>query len=297
MTDLLYYIVFALLYPMTLAPFWLLYFFSDCLYFLVYHVFRYRRKIVRKNLVNSFPEKSESEILQIEKTFYRYFCDYFFETVKMLNMSDSRMKKHFIFKNIDLLQYFIDEGKSVVLLLGHCGNWEWVTSIALWLDLGESTVLGQVYLPQRDAVSNRLFLKLRSRFHTKGFSKFRIYRDIIEMRRENKRFVLGFMSDQRPMRSMAHIWMPFMNQDAPVITGTEKIIRQTGAVVCYLDITKTKRSYYEGKIRLITENPAENPENEITEKYIKCLEKTILQNPPCYLWTHNRWKYKKPNNE
>jgi len=297
MTNLLYYILFALLFPLTLLPFRLLYLFSDFSYIIVYHLLRYRRKVVRKNIVNSFPEKNEAEIIKTERTFYRYFCDYFFETIKMLNMSDARMKRHFVFKNIDLLQYFLDEGKPVILMLGHCGNWEWVTSITLWLKTDEKTQIGQVYLPLRNKVTDKLFLKLRSRFHSIGFSKFRIYKDIINLKKEGKNWLIGFMSDQRPQPHLPQIWLPFMNQDTPTLTGTEKIARHTGAVVCYLDITRTKRSYYEGKIRLITDNPEENHENEITEKYIQCLERTIRQNPPCYLWTHNRWKFKKKQDE
>jgi KDO2-lipid IV(A) lauroyltransferase len=246
---------------------------------------------VRRNLTNSFPEKSAKEIMSIEKKFYRHLCDYFFETIKLLNISDYRIKRHFVFKNEELLHYFLKEGKSVILLLGHYGNWEWVTSITLWVD-DKNSVIGQIYRPLKSKVFNMFFLRLRRRFHSVGFSKYEIYREIVKMRKADKNWLLGFMSDQKPSPTNSSITIHFLNQETQVLTGTEKIAKSTGAVVCYLDITCTKRSYYEGKVKLITENPAETREHEITEKYMNFLEKTIQRNPALYLWTHNRWKRK-----
>jgi KDO2-lipid IV(A) lauroyltransferase len=295
MNKLLYHIVYALTFPLALLPFRILYFLSDVLYYFVYYAARYRRKLVRKNLRNSFPESSSKELLKIEKTFYHHFCDYFFETLKLLNISDARMKRHFVFKNEELVQYFLKQGKPVILLLGHFGNWEWVTSITLWMKNDENLVIGEVYRPLKNKVSDLFFRRLRKRFHSSGFLKDEVYRDILTMQKNGKNWLLGFMSDQRPSKRNAQHWMQFMNQDTPALAGTEKIAKHTRAVVCYLDITCVKRSYYEGKVKLITENPTETQEFEITEKYMQALEKTIRKHPAGYLWTHNRWKYKRPD--
>ncbi|MDR3219894.1 MAG: lysophospholipid acyltransferase family protein [Dysgonamonadaceae bacterium] len=293
MSVFLYHIVYALAFPLALLPLKLLYCFSDIMYFILYHFIRYRRKLVRKNLLNAFPEKKAEAILAIEKSFYHHFCDYFFETIKLLNISDSRMKRHFAFKNEDLLQYFLKEGKPVILLLGHYGNWEWVTSITLWIKADNNTVIGQIYRPLKSKVSDLFFLRLRSCFHSVGFNKYEIYREIVKMRKAGKNWLLGFMSDQKPSADKTQHWVRFLNQDTAVLTGTEKIAKHTHAVVCYLDITCVKRSYYEGKVKLITDNPTEMPDFEITERYMDFMEKTILRNPAGYLWTHNRWKFKK----
>jgi KDO2-lipid IV(A) lauroyltransferase len=245
-------------------------------------------------LNNAFPDRSAARIITIEKDFYHHFCDYFFETIKLLNISDSRMKRHFVFKNEELLQYFLKEGRSVILLLGHFGNWEWVTSITLWVKSDKDTVIGQVYRPLKNKVSDLFFLKLRSRFHSAAFPKNDVYRDIVKMQKDHKKWLLGFMSDQKPSRRDLRYWTEFLNQEIPALVGTEKIAKHTGAVVCYLDVVRTKRSYYEGKVKLISDNPKETAEFEITEKYIRLMEKTIQRYPPGYLWTHNRWKYKKP---
>jgi KDO2-lipid IV(A) lauroyltransferase len=247
---------------------------------------------VRKNLNNAFPEKTPAEILKIEKEFYRKFCDYFVETIKMMHISDSQIKERMVFKNVELLLDLIDKRQSVMLLLGHYGNWEWITSLALQLKPCEHTVFGQVYRPLKNKVFDRFFIRLRKRFHSVGFTKYAIFRDLVNLRRENKNWIIGFISDQKPSGNQIPYRIQFLNQETLVITGTEKIARHTGAAVCYVDITCLKRGYYEASIRLVTGNPAGTSELEITEKYMRSLEQTILRNPSGYLWTHNRWRLK-----
>ena len=297
MNRFLYYITYAWCVFLALFPFWLLHWFSGTVYFIVYYIVGYRKKLVRKNLSNAFPDKSTKEILDIEKAFYHHFCDYFFETIKLLTMSESQMKKHFVFKNEEIIQRFLNQGKPVILLLGHFGNWEWVTSMTLWIKSDENLVIGQIYRPLRSKVSDRLFIRIRKSFHSVGFNKYDVYKDIVKMRKAGKNWLLGFMSDQRPSGNHPHIWVRFLNQDTSVLTGTEKIARHTGAAVCYLDVKKTRRSFYEGTVELVSENAAETPEFEITKKYMELLEKTILRDPVGYLWTHNRWKHNKMKNE
>jgi len=294
MNRLFYPIVYLPAFLTALLPFRILFFISDGFYFIFYYLIRYRRKLVRKNLINSFPEKTQMEIRKIEKDFYRHFCDYFVETIKLLHISDSQMQKHFVFKNLELAQQVLDKKRPIVLMLGHYGNWEWVPSIMLHLKGDSSMISGQVYRPLKNKTADLFFLHLRKRFHSIGFTKNNIYRDIINLRKANKNWIIGFMSDQKPSGNPAsHHIMHFLNQETPVITGTEKIAMHTAAAVCYLDITCIKRGYYEGNILVISDYPDKTAEFEITEKYMRCLEQTILRNPSAYLWTHNRWRLKK----
>ena len=293
MNRLLYLLVYIPAFLTALLPFRILFLISDCFYFIVYYLARYRRKLVRKNLSNAFPEKTPSAIQKIEKDFYRHFCDYFVETIKLLHISDSQMRKRFVFKNLEPAQHFLDERRPIVLMLGHYGNWEWVPSIMLHLKGDENTISGQVYRPLKNKISDQFFLNLRKRFHSTGYTKHNIFRDIVNLRRANTNWIIGFMSDQKPSGNQILYRTQFLNQDTPVITGTEKIARHTGAAVCYLDISCLKRGYYEGHIHVISGNAAETAEFEITEKYMRCMEQTILQYPPAYLWTHNRWRLKK----
>jgi len=293
MNRLLYLLVYIPAFLTALLPFRILFLISDFFYFIVYYLARYRRKLVRKNLNNAFPEKAPLEIQKIEKDFYRHFCDYFVETIKLLHISDSQMRKHFVFKNLEPAQQFLDKRQPIVLMLGHYGNWEWVPSIMLHLKGDENTISGQVYRPLKNKISDLFFLNLRKRFHSIGYTKHNIFRDIVNLKRANTNWIIGFMSDQKPSGNQILYRTQFLNQDTPVITGTEKIAKHTGAAVCYLDISYLKRGYYEGRIHVISGNGAETAEFEITEKYMRCMEQTILRYPSAYLWTHNRWKLKK----
>jgi KDO2-lipid IV(A) lauroyltransferase len=176
--------------------------------------------------------------------------------------------------------------------MGHYGNWEWVTSITLHLKTDANTIIGLVYRPLKNKTFDRFFLHLRNRFHSIGFKKHDVYRDIVNLRKSNTNWLMGFLSDQKPSGNQIPHRMLFLNQKTPVLMGTEKIAQHIGAAVCYLDITRLKRGYYEGNAIVISNNATETTEFEITEKYIHCLEQTILKNPSAYLWTHNRWQTK-----
>ncbi len=253
---------------------------------------RYRREIVRKNLVNSFPDKDKKEIIKIEKQFYHHFCDYFFETIKLLHISDEEMKKRFVFKNMEMAEEKMKEGNSCIMMLGHYGNWEWITSITLWSNDPE-TVFSQVYRPLKNKAFDRFFINLRQRFNSVGFAKNETLREIVKLKRAGKKTMIGFISDQKPSPSNIHYWTPFLNQDTAILTGAERIAKQTGFIVGYLDVKKLRRGYYEVDIKMITDNPASTAEFEITERYARLMEETILRDPAHWLWTHDRWKYKR----
>ncbi len=292
MKKLKYGLVYSLCWLHAILPLNVLFVFSDILYYVVYYLVRYRRQITRKNLENAFPHNTHKEIIRKEKQFYQHFCDYFFETIKMLHISDAEMKRRMKFRNNDQLQQWMGDNRSCILMLGHYGNWEWVTSIMLWMPADRMNI-GQIYRPLKDKTMDAFFLNLRKRFHSIGIAKNDTLRTIVRMKRENKQMLLGFMSDQKPSRNGIHYWTTFLNQETPVLTGVERIAKQTGFVVCYLDVVQTKRGYYEGEIKLITGHPEMTAEFEITEQYIRAMEQTILRNPVYWLWTHNRWKHKK----
>ena len=293
MNRLLYILIYIPAFLTALLPFRILFLISDFFSFLLFYLFRYRRKLVHINLTNSFPNKTPEEIKKIEKDFYRHFCDYFFETIKLLNISESQIKKHIIIRDKESFQRLIDKKQPIVLLLGHYFNWEWIPSLALQVNLDEDTVFGQVYRPLKNKTVDRFFLNLRKRFRTVNLTKHNVFRDIVNLRKDNKNWIIGFMSDQKPSGNQIPHVMQFLNQETPVLTGTEKIARHTGAAVCYFDITHIKRGYYEVDTPILFDNAAETSEFEITEKYIQYLEKTIHRNPSCYLWTHNRWRIKR----
>lgn len=290
MNKILYYIIYSCTYLHALLPFRLLYVLSDILYFWVYIVAGYRLKVVRENLSGSFPEKSKKELRLIEREFYHHFCDYFVETVKLLHISNEEMSRHMKFENMEQVNELMKDGNSVLMFLGHYCNWEWVPSINLNFKDKENVILAQIYKPLKNKAFDDLFLKIRSRFGSLGIPRYETLRTIVKLRRDKKQTMIGFMADQLPSINNIHYWTTFLNQDSAVFTGVERIAKQTGFAVVYLDVQKESRGYYKATIRLISSNPAEEPEFKITETYIRAMEKTILREPAYWLWTHKRWK-------
>jgi len=292
MNKILYYILYIWMYLHALLPFRALYILSDFLYFLVYKVIRYRLKVVRINLKNSFPEKTDKELHVIEKEFYHHFCDYFVETLKLLHISDEEMQKRMVFENMDIVKDLMKDGNSALMFLGHYGNWEWVPSITMSFRNKEdqNKLLGQIYRPLKNKAVDDLFLKIRSRFGSFGIAKNETLRVIVKLRKAKQQILIGFMADQTPSFHNIHYWSTFMNQESAIFTGVERIAKQTGFAVVYLDMEKVKRGHYKGTVKLISDKPQDAPEFYITETYIREMERTILRNPAYWLWTHKRWK-------
>ncbi|WP_338374376.1 lysophospholipid acyltransferase family protein [Dysgonomonas capnocytophagoides] len=295
MSQILYYIVYAVLYLHALLPLRVLYIFADILYIPLYYIIRYRVTVVRKNLKNSFPDKNIKELRQIEKEFYHHFCDYFVETIKLLHITDSEIRERITFDNMDIVKDLMEDNKSCIMFLGHYANWEWVPSITL--EFTDGTLLGQIYRPLKNKAFDNIFLKLRSRFGSVSIPKNNTLRSMIEFKKENKKVLIGFMSDQTPSVANIHYWTNFLNQETPVYTGVERIAQKTGFSVTYLDIIKTGRGKYKCYVKLITADPKNEPEFAITEKYIREMERTILRHPAYWLWTHKRWKHKRSDVE
>lgn len=292
-------VVYFLVKLTALLPFGVLYFFADIIFFLVYHVVGYRRKLVRRNLALCFPEKDEHERRRIERRFYRNFADYFVETIKLAHVSDRAMRRRVVFENVGAIDAALGRGQSVTAFFSHCGNWEWVPSITLWSKFGsrpDKAVFCQVYRPLTSQVADALFLHLRSRFHSVSLPKRSTFRDLLHYRREGILTVTGFMSDQKPSHQDPVYVVEFLNRPTAVITGTETLARKMDTAAVYFDMIKERRGHYRVVVRLMAEHASETDVHELTDAYIKLLQETIRRNPAIWLWTHNRWKYPIPQN-
>lgn len=285
--KILYYILFSFWYLLSLLPFWLLYFISDGIYYLLYYVIRYRRAIVRKNLVSSFPEKSIDEIIAIEKEFYSFFCDLVVETVKMFSIGKKNMARRMKFENVDEIHKAFDSGRPCTLYLGHYCNWEWISSLPMHLDLVNG---GQIYHPLENKVFDRLLLYSRGRFNSQSVSMKETYSTILEWQKNSPRNVMGYISDQIPLYNSMHYWPFFLNHDTPAFTGAERMSRLIDAACFYVDISRPRRGYYVARFVKLTDSAKSLKKFELTEMYFRALENSIKRNPPYWLWSHNRWK-------
>ena len=282
----------GLFFLLSLFPLWILYLLSDLCFILIYTIARYRRRIVRQNLLSAFPEKTDKERRLIEIRFYRWLCDYFFETVKLTSMSKRTMKKRMRFENNELIQRLLDEGKSIVLMLGHYGNWEWISSIPLHIHK-EPNEWGryQIYHPIENAVLNKLFLRIRGRMGVQSVPMNETLRVLMHTKQEGKPSMTGFIADQAPRWLDIRLWAPFLNHpETPFFIGPERIAKKLDFTMVYLDVRCERRGYYIATYRLMTEHPKDYKDYELTEWYARLLDETIQRKPEYWLWTHNRWK-------
>lgn len=270
-------------------PYWVLHAFSSVLYPIVYYVAKYRRAVTRRNLQNAFPEKTVEEIVEIEKRFYRHFCDYVVETLKLMSISDKQMRRHMRFTNPELIEQLRADGRPIFLYLGHQCNWEYVISITMWTHPDFKAV--QIYHPLKNKSMDKLMYRLRSRFNSVGVPQKQTLRAVLTMIREGKQPLLGLIADQRPPRKPEPEWMEFLHQDTPIITGGEVMGRKLDAHFVYGSMRCVRRGYYELTFQPI--KPVEGEEFGYSKQYMRMLEKDIVAQPHMWLWTHNRWSMKR----
>lgn len=283
------YLISFLMKILSSIPFGILYILSDGIYYLLYYVVRYRRRIVRKNLVESFPEKSEQEIVVIEKKFYHFFTDNILESLKMTTISPKEISRRMKFKNLEAVNSVMKNGKFIALYMGHYGNWEWVSSLPLHMENG--TIGVQIYHELRNKNMNKLVLRNRGRMGAINVEMRQTVRYIKEMVSSNKVGAVGFIADQSPKKREVRHFLPFLHHNIPVLTGTEKIIKHFGFEAWFLDVKRVKRGYYEAEFVKMHDNPQSLPDFELTALYYKMLEEMIKSCPELYLWSHNRFKH------
>lgn len=283
-----YYIIMAFTWPMQLFPLEFHFIISDFLCFWVYRVFGYRKTVVRQNLINSFPQKSIDEIKKIEKDFYRGFIDVFLETLYMTHIDITKDTKRLQIENFETLQKLEEKGKSIVLVTGHFGNWEYMQFLT-------SKGVNKKFLVYKK-LTNRAFDEyyryIRGRA-AQPLEMKKTFRALMTEYLNKVPFQAYFISDQRPIPEEIKHWVSFMNQDTPVMLGTEKIARKMEAAVLYAEISRVKRGYYKLSYDLLFEDSKATKPFEITDAFMKRLEKSINDNPEQYFWTHKRWKYKR----
>lgn len=288
-SKLIYWLVYGGMWLFSALPFRILYMLSDFNYLLMYHVGRYRRRVVRENLEKSFPEKTEAERLQIERKFYRYLSDYMLEDLKLLHMSAEDLCQRMIYKNTEQYLELTEKYGGIIVMIPHYANYEWLIGMGSVMKPGDVPV--QVYKPLKDKYLNELFKQIRSRFGGYNIPKHSTAREIIKLKREGKNMVVGLITDQWP--SGDRYWTTFMGQETAFLNGAERIAKMMNFPVFYCELTKTRRGYCEAEFKLMTEAPKETVEGEITDMFAHELEQTIRREPAYWLWSHKRWKFTK----
>ncbi|HCW06808.1 MAG TPA: lipid A biosynthesis acyltransferase [Cytophagales bacterium] len=290
MQAVVFYLIYPLLYLIASLPFWAMYKLSDVFY-LLFWMSGYRREVVFTNLRNSFPEKTEEEIVALAKSYYRYLCDLTLETLKTLTMTSKEAKERCVYHSTLWLEKMFDEKKSIIIVMGHYGNWEWAGPT---FTLNTKYQLNVIYRPLSNPYFEKMMTRMRTKFGTKITPANQTLREMVASR--NSLTATAFIADQAATTANSY-WTTFLNQDTAVFNGPEKLAVKFNYPVVYMNIKRTKRGYYDLTPELLFENPASAKEGEILEIFTKRLEQEIIRDPVIWLWSHKRWKHKRDKNQ
>jgi KDO2-lipid IV(A) lauroyltransferase len=285
-----YYIFYGVNWVITLLPLSVLYIFADLLYYVLYYFPSYRREVVETNLKNSFPQKSDEERKIIEKKFYRHLSDLMIETLKLTHMTAAEQKRRFTYTNLEVIDKLREEKRDIIAIVGHYNNWEWPTLLPYYLHY--KTII--IYKPLQNKYFNNFVNAQRSKFGIVLTPTSQVIREIIKYRKDKINNLSVFISDQIPAIGDIKYWTTFLNQDTAVYTGAGKMASKYDMAIVFFHIQKIKRGHYNLDIELLYDHTAGLSENEITETHVRRLEEIINEKPEFWIWSHRRWKHKKP---
>ncbi|SDR68923.1 lysophospholipid acyltransferase family protein [Gramella sp. MAR_2010_147] len=296
MQGLVFWLIYPILWFISILPFRIFYIVSDIIFVLVYHIIGYRRKTVRENLELVFPEKSASEIKQIQKKFYSHMCDMFLEMVKSISISEKEIEKRFTFTNVEYLRKLESLDKSLIVMLGHYASYEWINALQLY---GLKYRTYGIYKKIKNKQFDDLVRRIRGRFGGTLITTSKTTEVILSNKEKGILSNYAMIADQSPKLSRARTWIDFMDIKVPVFEGSDRLARKMDMAVVYLHVEKVGRGYYQATLKPITEDAPNEPEHAITKKFVQYLEEQIYKKPEYYLWTHKRWKHRnepKPKN-
>ena len=287
MQLLAFIFIYPFLWIISILPHHLFYRFSNFVYFLVYKIIGYRKKVVRGNLELIFPDKSHQELDGIEKGFYHHMCDMFLEMVKTMSLSKEAVKKKYRVTNIEVLQE-IEKTKSILIVCSHFANWEWNVSINNYVESKGYAVYQKISNPYFD----NLVRKMRARWNTVLITQKETVKTVVRNHQNNVKAIYGMVSDQSPQVHRAQYWKEFMGVKVPIFNGAETLARKLDLAVVFLKVSKVKRGHYEAEFIPITLAGSNTEKNEITDRFLRLTEQQIRERPEHYLWTHRRWKHR-----
>jgi Kdo2-lipid IVA lauroyltransferase/acyltransferase len=289
MKNLLTKLLITFFYLLSFLPFRVIYLLSDIAFVFVYYLIGYRKKVVMLNLSNSFPDKQPDELRRIQKAFYRHLCDLMFESLKNLTISKRSIKKRFVLKNLDLIQRYYERNKSIIVYLGHCGNWEWLAAMALFVP----HQMVAFYQPLSNKIFDKLIKTSRERFGLIAVKSSQGYKALADFNNKGILTCTLALGDQSPPGQSSKHWVTFLNQETAFLTGVDRIAKKMDMVVLFPLFRKKSRGHYEVEFELIQDDMEKIDSFQIIDKYVKRLESAIILDPSLWLWSHRRWKLKR----
>ena len=279
------YLLLILLWIFSLLPIQILYLISKIIRFIVYDILCYREKVVIDNIQNTFIEKSQTEVIKLKNNFYDYFFELIVEIIKLLSISNNELNKRFTFSNINVIKQSLKKNKSVIVVVGHYGNWEWALRSAS--NLIDTKIIG-VYKRINNTIFEWLLLKIRSNTNVLPVEIKSLPRELVN---NNEKKIYAMVADQSPTLEQSNVRINFLNRDTLVYTGVEKISKKYNMPVFYLNIKLTSKGYYESTFEEINSKNINGKKLEITKEFFSKLENQIKSEPRLWLWSHKRWKH------
>ena len=288
MNLLTYIIAYPFIWLISRLNFTVIYLISDFLYYVLYYVFSYRKSVVRENLKLAFPKMPKKERLRLEKNIFRNLTDVFLETFKSINVSEEELKKRFVFKYPEVLERVYNNNQNVIVMCSHYCCWEWVFGVRNVTNFK----INAIYKQLSNKYFDRLTKSRRSKFGANMIKTKDTFKEISRKSELKELNWYGFASDQSPKKSKAVYWNYFLNNWVPIHIGAEVIAKKYNMAIVFMDVQKIKRGYYEASFSLITDKPKDFKDFQLTEKYIRIVEKQIQNKPEYYTWTHRRFKHR-----
>jgi KDO2-lipid IV(A) lauroyltransferase len=272
-------------------PLFILYTLSTGVKWVFYYIIGYRKVVITKNISNAFPNLNPKEIKALSYHFYGYLTDQLVEFFYGVSISQEEMLDRVQMVNEHYISNYLKAGTPVVLVAGHQGNWEWaIHRLALSKNLYDV-----VYQKLNNPSFNQFTMEVRSRFPGVTLLE---KRESILATRERKDIPRGIClaADQAPQKPESAYWTKFLNQDTAFFTGMERFARDYNYPVVFVELIRKERGKYIMSFEPIA-NPdyTDLPKGEIIERFARRLEKSIIQYPEQYLWSHRRWKHTKPD--
>lgn len=282
-----YYLIYPVAWCLGKLPYKAQFLFSDFIRWVLYSVVRYRREVVRANLRNSFPEKSDAELREIERSFYKHLADVFIETLSLASVSERQIRQRMKYLNLDDLTRWTG-GRSWISAMAHYGSWEYTTNFDLFKTHDNALA---VYRPLSDKGADRFYHKIRGRFGVIPVPMHDVGREMVRRVRAGSHVTLALIADQTPGGPEIQNWTMFLGRWTPFFMGTEKMALKFHMPVVFLDVRKVRRGYYEARFDLLYDGDEAVEEGEITRRYAERLERMIRQRPELWMWSHRRWKH------
>ena len=304
LVEIVGYLILAPLYAIGILPLKFQYLLSNVFVYLPLRLIGYRRKIILGNISSAFPTMSLRAVKNTAKTFYHFLADVLAESLWLFAVGEKRARKHCTIENAQILSGYC--GKSVIIVLGHYGNWEY---LKFWADINLDSAIAPyphnvavIYKAPRTELSHLLTVKMRQPRDTQWTpardAHGNVKRSLILVehkeaamfmfKHRHEEWLYFFIADQSP-KPGAKFHTQFLNHDTFFFNGPEVLARKFHLPVLYYVHNRVKRGVYSCSFTPITDNPDKIEEGYITKRFAQLLEADITNQPAFWLWSHKRW--------